>query len=107
MQHVTRHLDPIVEKYCLHLRDDGSLNLKVAVPPMVGVLCLPGPLRCDSDPAGKCDPDIHDQDFSMRSIVQTFQMRPVWRMKFLYLDAHCRHVVNELVVYFRTPDPNQ
>ena len=53
MQYVPDDLDPVVEKYCLHLRYHWAFYLKVRIAPGFRILPLAAPLRGDAYASGE------------------------------------------------------
>jgi hypothetical protein len=52
MQHLARHLDPVLHERRLHLRDRGTLETEVRVAPVVRILRVAAPLVADAGAAG-------------------------------------------------------
>ena len=62
-------------------------------------------MRRDTDATGEGDAAINDEDFSMGTIIQPSQIRPVWRMKFTYLHTCRFHFLDERLIHFGAADP--
>src|SRR5262245_46008833 len=94
MQYLSRDLDPVVMKSCLHLGDSGPFDAIVRVAPVIPVLRIAGPEVRNADAAGEADPAVHDEQLAVRAVVEASERVPMGTVVALHLDACPFHLLD-------------
>src|SRR5689334_16944822 len=98
MQDVARYLEPIVMKRSLHLSGRRTLDAKMRIAPVLGVLRLAIPLVRDTDAAGKTDAAVDDQQLAVRAVVEPRERVPVRPVVAAHFDACGLHFLDVRIV---------
>ena len=105
VQHIAGGLDPVVVEGGLKLRHHRAFDLEMHVAPMVGVLCVAGPLLGHADAAGEGRVPIDHQQLAVGAVVHAAEVVPVQRAVALHLRAGVLHGLDQVLVHLDAADP--
>ena len=105
IQHLAGGLDPVVVEGGLKLRHHRAFDLEMHVAPMVGVLCVAGPLLGHAHTAGEGDAPVHHQQLAVGAVVHAAQVVPVQGAVALHLRAGVLHQVDEFGFHLQAAHP--